>query len=108
MRRGAKISNQSYLAAKMYHTSAKLTFGVGEKIFGGTKSSRGRQKASGAPKSSRGRKKPIRKTKKIVVTFFFVRAQKISAGGRRMVNMVNVTPLRRTASNFGFLPFKCP
>ena len=55
----------------MYHTSAKFTFGGGEKIFGGTKSSRGRQKASGAPKSSKGRKKPIRKTEKIVATFFF-------------------------------------
>ena len=54
----------------MYHTSAKLTFGGGE-IFGGTKSSRGRQKASGEPKSSRGRKKPIIKTEKIVATFFF-------------------------------------
>ena len=108
MRRGAKISNQSYLAAKMYHTSAKLTFGVGEKFFGGTKSSRGRQKASGAPKSSRGRKKPIRKTKKIVVTFFFCKGAKNFSRGRRMVNMVNVTPLRRTASNFGFLPIFCP
>ena len=31
-------------------TSAKLTFGGGGKIFGGTKSSRGRQKASGGAK----------------------------------------------------------
>ena len=35
----------------MYHTSAKLTFGGGEKIFGGTKSSRGRQKAPGGARS---------------------------------------------------------
>ena len=55
----------------MYHTSAKLTFGGGEKNIWGTESSRGRQRASGAPKRSRGRKKPIRKTEKIVVTFFF-------------------------------------
>ena len=63
-------------AAKMYHTSAKLTFDGGKKYLG-TKSSRGRQKASGAPK------KPIRKTEKKVATFFlyFAGAPKISAGG---------------------------
>ena len=43
----------------MYHTSANLTFGGGEKIFGGTKSSRGAKKPikgaktyKGAPKNS--------------------------------------------------------
>ena len=92
----------------MYHTSAKLTFGGGEKIFGGTKSSRGRQKASGGAKKLQGRKKPIRKTEKNsgdlfffffffffleeTVKNYFVGAPKISAGGRRMENMVNVTP----------------
>ena len=55
----------------MYHTSAKLTFGGGEKTFGGTKSSRGAKKLQGAPKSSRGRRKPIRKTEKKVATFLF-------------------------------------
>ena len=34
------------------------------KIFGRTKSSRGRQKASGGAKKLQGRKKPIRKTEK--------------------------------------------
>ena len=43
MRRGAKISNESYLAAKMYHTSAKLTFGGGE-IFGVQKAPGGAKK----------------------------------------------------------------
>ena len=36
----------------MYHTSAKLTFGGGEKIVGGTKSTRERQKASEAYKKN--------------------------------------------------------
>ena len=86
----------------MYHTSAKLTLGGGEKIFEG-------KKTPGGAKKLQGRKKPIRKTEKIVATFFFfffsfffeetvknlyfVGAPKISARGRRMVNMVNVTPL---------------
>ena len=47
----------------MCHTSAKSTFGGGEKIFGGKKSSRGRQKPV---------KKPVRKTEKIVATFFYI------------------------------------
>ena len=42
----------------MDHISANLAFGGREKIFGGTK-------------SSRGGKKPIRKTEKKVATFFF-------------------------------------
>ena len=55
----------------MYHMSAKLTFGGGEKIFEV-------QKLQGAPKSFmgakklQGRKKPIRKTEKIVATFFIL------------------------------------
>ena len=48
----------------MYHTSAKLKFGGGEKIFGGTKSSRGRQKAPGVQEA-------YKKNRKIVETFFF-------------------------------------
>ena len=61
----------------MYHTSAKLTFGGGEKIFGV-------QKAPG------GAKKPIRKTEKnsgdlflifrTVKMLYFVGAPKSSAG----------------------------
>ena len=74
----------------MYHMSAKLTFGGGEKYLGVQKAPGGTKKLQGAPKSSRGRKKPIRNTEKIVVTFFFqetvkilyfVGAPKISAGG---------------------------
>ena len=72
----------------MYHTSAKLTFGGGENIFGGTKSSRGRQKASGGAIKLQGRKKPIRKTEKVLC-----RGAKNLSRGRRLVNMVNVTPL---------------
>ena len=67
----------------MYHTSAKLTFGGGG-IFGGTKSFKGR-----APKSSRGRKKPIGDSKQNLLC----RGAKNFSRGRRMVNMVNVTPL---------------
>ena len=52
-----KISNSSYLAENMYHTSAKLTIGGGEQIFGV-------QKAPGAPKTCEGRKKPTKKPKK--------------------------------------------
>ena len=86
----------------MYHASAKLTFGGGEKIFGVKKAPGGAKKLQGAPKSSRGRKKPIIKTEKIVATFFFLgdskkcvlyRGAKNFSRGRRMVNMVNVTPL---------------
>ena len=86
--RGAKISNLSYLAATMY----QLIFGGGGNIWGNEKLQ------GGAKTSYKGRQKPIRKTKKIVATFFifletvkflyFVGAPKISAGGRRMVNMV--------------------
>ena len=69
-----------------------------KKIFGDTKSSKG------APKTYKERKKPIRKTEKKVATFFletvkivyFIGAPKISAGGRRMVNMVIVTSLCET------------
>ena len=56
----------------MYHASAKLTLGGGEKIFEGKKAPGGAKKLQGALKSSRGRKKPIRKTEKIVATFFFL------------------------------------
>ena len=42
-----------------------------KKIFRGKKAPGGAKKLQGAPKSSRGRKKPIRKTEKIVATFFF-------------------------------------
>ena len=84
----------------MYHTSAKLTFGGGEIFFWGYKKLQG-----GVPKTYKGRKKSTRKTEKKVATFFlfffgdskiFVlcRGAKNSAGGRRMVNMVNVTPLQ--------------
>ena len=63
----------------------------GKNIWG-TKSSRGAKKLQGAQKSSRGRKKPIRKTEKIVATFFilflgdsknlyFVGAPKFQPGG---------------------------
>ena len=52
------------LAAKMYNTSAKLTFSVGGKNIWGIKSSRGRLKPIRA-------EKPIRKSKK-VATFFVV------------------------------------
>ena len=56
----------------MYHTSAKLTYGGEEKnIWGVQKAPGGAKKLQGAPKSSRGGKKPIRKTEKIVATFFF-------------------------------------
>ena len=79
-----------------YHTSAKLTFGGGG-IFEGTKSSRGRQKASGAQKA-------YKKNRKIVATvlFYFLgdsknfvlcRSAKNFSRRRRIVNMVNVTPL---------------
>ena len=54
MRRGAKITNLRHLDAKMYHTSANLTFGGGNKYLG-TKSYRGRLK--GEPKAfKRGQK----------------------------------------------------
>ena len=39
--------------------------------FEGKKAPGGAKKLQGAPKSSRGHKKPIRKTEKIVATFFF-------------------------------------
>ena len=55
----------------MYHTSAKLTLGGGEKYLGVQKAPGGAKKLQGAPKSSRGRKKPIRKTEKIVATIFY-------------------------------------
>ena len=92
----------------MYHTSAKLTFGGGEKNIWGYK------KLQGAPKSFRGRQKAYKKNrkysgdlfffflsfffffKKTVKNLYFVGAPIISAGGRRMVNMVNVTPLPGT------------
>ena len=51
---GAKISNLSYLDAKMYHTSAKLTFGGGEKIFNGKKAPGGAEKLQGRQKAPGG------------------------------------------------------
>ena len=51
MRRGAKISSLSYLAANIYHTSANLTFGGGENIWWYKKLQR-------APKPYKGRYKP--------------------------------------------------
>ena len=77
------------------------------KYLGEQKAPGGAKKLQGAPKSSRGHKKPIRKTEKIVATFylffkFFLgdikncvlcRGAKNFSRGRRMVNMVNVTPL---------------
>ena len=54
----------------MYHTSAKLTFSGGEKYLGVQKAPGGAKKLQGRQKSSRGRKKPMRKTEKIVATFF--------------------------------------
>ena len=44
----------------------------GKKYLGVQKAPGGAKKLQGAPKSSRGRKKPIRKTEKIVATFFFI------------------------------------
>ena len=55
----------------MYHSSDKLTFGGGEKYLGVQKAPGGAEKLQGVPKGSRGRKKPIRKTEKIVATFFY-------------------------------------
>ena len=48
----------------MYHTSAKLTLGGGEKIFKGKKSSRGRQKASGGAKKLQGAQEAYKKNRK--------------------------------------------
>ena len=83
----------------MYHTSAKLTFGGGEKYSGV-------QKAPGGAKKLQGLQEAYKKNRKnsgdlFFLSFFlgdskknyFVGAPKISDGGRRMVNMVNVTPL---------------
>ena len=55
----------------MYHTSAKLTFGGGEKIFGGTKSSRGRQKASGGAKKFQWAQEAYKKNRKNSGDLFF-------------------------------------
>ena len=41
---GGKLTNFLRYGSKMHHISANLAFGRREKIFGGTKSSRGRQK----------------------------------------------------------------
>ena len=64
MRRGRQNFDLKLFGCKKYHTSAKLTFGGGEQIFGVQKSSSGRQKASGGAKKLQGGKKPIRKTEK--------------------------------------------
>ena len=70
MRRGRQNFELKLFGCKNVPYVGQINVRWWVKIFGGTKSSRGRQKASGAPKSSRGRKKPIRKTEKIVATFF--------------------------------------
>ena len=88
----------------MYHTSAKLTFGGGEKNIWGYKKLQGRQKASGGAKKHQGVQEAYKKKRKNSGDLFFLedsknfvlcRGAKNSAGGRRMVNMVNVTPLGR-------------
>ena len=96
MRRGRQNFELKLFGCKNVPYVGQINVRWWGKIFGGTKSSRGRQKASGAPKSSMGRKNPIRKTeknsgdsKKILLR----RGAKNFSRGRRMVNMVNVTPL---------------
>ena len=127
-------------AAKMYHTSAKLTFFylklfkyykilqqllidihkipnwninmnidalVGKNYLGVQKAPGGAKKLQGAPKAP-GAREANKKNRKIVATFFlfflgdskkFVlcRGAKNFSRGRRMVNMVKVTPLLRLA-----------
>ena len=68
MRRGRQNFELKLFGCKLYHTSAKFTFGGGEKYLGV-------QKAPRAPKTYKGRKKLIRKTKKsgdLFFVFFFV------------------------------------
>ena len=106
MRRGRQNFELKLFGCKNVPYVGQINVRWWGKIFGGTKSSRGRQKASGAPKSSRGRKNPIRKTEKnsgdLFLFFLFLgdskkillrRGAKNFSRGRRMVNMVNVTPL---------------
>ena len=54
----------------MYHTSAKLTLGGGEKYLR-VKKLQGRQKASGGAKKLQGTQEAYKKNRKIVATFFF-------------------------------------
>ena len=89
----------------MYHTSAKLTFGGGEKNIWGYKKLQGRQKASGGAKKLQGAQEAYKKNRKnsgdLFFFFFFLgdskkllcRGAKNFSRGRRMENMVNVTPL---------------
>ena len=92
----------------MYHTSAKLTFGGGEKYLGVKKAPGGAKKLQGGAQKAPGAQEAFKKNRKnsgdlffffflifkeTVKILYFVGAPKISAGGRRMVNMVNVTPL---------------
>ena len=55
----------------MYHASAKLTLGGGEKNIWGTKSSRGRQKASGGAKKLEGAQEAYKKNRKNSGDLFF-------------------------------------
>ena len=66
------------------------------KKFLGVKKLQGRQKASGGAKKLQRAQEAYKKNRKkyeTVKLLYFVGAPKISAGGRRMVKMVNVTPL---------------
>ena len=56
----------------MYNTSAKLTFGGGEKYLGVQKAPGGAKKVQGAPKSSRGRKKTIKKNSGDLFLIFLI------------------------------------
>ena len=93
MRRGRQNFELKLFGCKNVPYVGQINVRWWGKIFGGTKRSRGAPKSFRGAEKLQGRKKPIRKTEKIVATFFFVGGTKNSAGERRMVNMVNVTPL---------------
>ena len=69
MRRGTKITNKRYLAAKMYHTLANITFGRGEKIFGVQKA------PGGAKKPKRGATSLFNRAPKKWRYFFLLKKQ---------------------------------
>ena len=71
MRRGRQNFELKLFGCKNVPYVGQINVRWWGKNIWGTKAPGGAKKLQGAPKSSRGRKKPIIKTEKIVVTFFF-------------------------------------
>ena len=98
MRRGRQNVELKLFGCKNVPYVGQINVRWWGKNIWGYKKLQGRQKASRGAKKLQGAQEAYKKNRKnsgdlFCLFFFFVGAPKISAGGCRMVNMVNVTPL---------------